>query len=84
MMRGYSKLKDQNSLVRITNLLSEISSELYVIQEKKNFLQSRYDEKATLISDLRKNEGISSNEKNGLDKFEKEFKKDQSKNESKK
>lgn len=46
---------NQNRHKFLTNLLSEISSELYVIQEKKNFLQSRYDEKATLISDLRKN-----------------------------
>jgi len=35
MMRGYSKLKDQNSLVRITNLLSEISETKFNIINTK-------------------------------------------------
>jgi Cdc6-like AAA superfamily ATPase len=41
-------------------------------------------QKQDLISDLRGNAGIKSDEKNGLDRFENEFKKDQSKNQSEK
>ena len=39
-------------------------------------------QKQDLISDLRGNAGIKGNEKNALDRFENEFKKDQSKNQS--
>ena len=41
-------------------------------------------QKQELISDLRGNAGIKSDEKNALDRFENEFKKDQSKNQSEK
>ena len=45
---------NQNRHKFLTNLLSNISSELYVIQEKKNFLQSHSSKKVRLISDIRK------------------------------
>ena len=46
---------NQNRHKYLTNLLSNISTELFVIQEKKNFLDSHLNKKKISISKLRKN-----------------------------
>ena len=46
---------NQNRHKYLTNLLSKISKELFVVQEKKNFLDRRLVEKMTSTSEIKKN-----------------------------